>query len=111
MNDPKIDQIVDHILTIFKEQNALPIAYSSMDTIYRPFLQWLHSAQADRTNAAEVRQSMLNLISSMIIEAASRMGEVLPGGERVAKDVWIGELMLDLKQELIEDLNYHGKHH
>ena len=111
MNNPKVDELIDGILEIFKEQDAKPIAYSSMDKIYRPFLQWLHEAQTERTNPADVRASMLHLISAMIIEASSRMGEVTPGGERVAKDVWIGEFVLDMRDELVDDLNYHGKHH
>jgi hypothetical protein len=111
MNDPRVDKVVDQILDIFKDQDALPIAYEAMDKIYRPFLQWIHRAQEEGTDAVTVRGSLLNLISAMIVETGSRMSERTPDGERIPKELWLGEFMLDLKQELIDDLEYHGKHH
>lgn len=111
MNDPAVDKLIDGILEVFKEQNAISIAYDAMDKIYRPYLQWMHAAQLNKEDAGNVRQSLLNIISAMMVEASSRMSGMERDGTRVPKEVWLGEFMLDLKNELVEDLEYHGRHH
>jgi hypothetical protein len=107
-----IDKVVDGILEAFREQDALPIAYDAMDKIYRPFLHWLAEAHSERIDPAVVRHSLIALISSMTMETASRMGEVKPDGTRVPVDEWLGEFILDLRDELIADLKSRmGKAH
>lgn len=105
MNE-KVDALVDSILTTFKQAGADEVAYDVVDTVFRPYLQWMHRARSNRENPGKVRSTILHLTSSMIVEAALKMGEVAPDGTRIPMEIWLGEFMLDLKDELIADMEH-----
>lgn len=110
MNNPKVDKMVDHILGIFKEKDAHPIVCEAMDKIFRPYLHWMQMAQEQCVEPALVRNSMISLISSMIMEASSRMGEAELDGTKKPREVWLGEFMLELRDELVAELEFHNLH-
>jgi len=99
------DKLMDDMITIFKEADAVPVACTVIDKVLRSYFHWLDDAQREKSHPADVRNAMLHLISCMIMEASQRMGEVTPEGDRVPKDQWLGSFVVDLRDELIEELN------
>jgi len=105
----KIDQYVDTIIALIKYQGAEPVAYMAMDLVFRPYLKWLQTAYVDNVNPTLVRNSMVNAISIMIMETATRMTGREVDGSPVPIENWLGELVLDLRDELIHDLDTLGE--
>jgi len=103
--DAKVDLTVDDLLAIFIEQEAPEVACEAMNGPFRSFVHWLHAAHRAKADPQDVRKSLLAIISSMIMETSKRMGEIDEEGRRVPMEVWIGELVLDLRDELIHDLD------
>jgi hypothetical protein len=100
----RTDKLVDKMLKIYKNE-AVPVACTALDTVFRPFMHWIDTAQQEKANPSHVRGAILGMISSMILEAAVRMGERDEDGERIPMEVWLGEFVLDLRDELIQDLD------
>ncbi|HEY8094759.1 MAG TPA: hypothetical protein VIE65_01500, partial [Methylobacter sp.] len=83
---------------------ADPASYMVIDMAFRQYFQWLYSAQRLKVNSKLARNSLIHLVNVMILEAAMRMGVVESDGTRQPIDVWVGEFVLDLRDELVEDL-------
>ena len=95
----KLDLYVDAMVRVLRDEaNALPVAYMAVDTVYRPYLQWVHSAQEQGIDAHTTRNAAIHLINVMIIEIASRMNPV----ETMAS--WVDEFVSILIDELEHDL-------
>jgi hypothetical protein len=99
----RTDKLVDGMLEIYKEE-AVPVACDALDTIFRPFMHWIDTAQQDRVEPNQVRGAVLGMISSMILEVAARMGQRDENGDRMPMEVWLGDFILDLRDELIQDM-------
>lgn len=94
---------VDRMVSVLVEhEETMPVAYMAIDMIYRPYLQWLHSAQAQKLDATATRNSVVHLVNMMILEICSRMTNVDRGAEHAID--WIDEFMDKLTKELDEDL-------
>jgi hypothetical protein len=101
MNNPKVDQALNTILEIMKEQNAHPMTCESMDTIFRAYMHWASKAQRDREDTAIIRKAMLAFVASMAIDMSTRMTSKHKLEDR---DVWLGEFVLDLRDEIMVEL-------
>lgn len=101
MNNPKVDQALNTILEIMKEQNAHPMTCEAMNTIFRDYMHWASKAQRDREDTKIIRHAMLGFVSSMAIDMATRMTSKHKPEDR---DVWLGEFVLDLRDEILVEL-------
>jgi hypothetical protein len=98
-----VDRYVDRIVEIMKGANADPVAYMAIDLAFRPFLQWVHSAQLQRADADMVRGSTLCLMSTMVTEIMSRMNSDI-GGRHLSSKEWAQDFLIDLSIEISQDI-------
>lgn len=98
-----IERHVDQMVEVLRDDaNAVPVAYMAIDMVYRPYLQWLHSAQLQKCDATATRNSAIHLVNMMIIEMLSRMVNREQGIDGAIE--WADEFMGKLNEELDEDL-------
>ena len=98
-----IKRYVDNLITVLVDDaNADPAAYMAVDMVYRPYVQWLHSAQLEGIDAPLIRNSGVYLISTMIIEMCRRMNRVDGDMEQALK--WVDDFMQTLDGEIDQDL-------
>lgn len=100
----KVDQFVDSLVVSMVDQDSDPAAYMAIDLIFRPYIKWLQAAHANKTDPTLARASVINLLSLMILETSTRMYGREDNGRRMTMDIWFGEFMLDLRDELIHDV-------
>jgi hypothetical protein len=98
----KINRHVDRIIKYTVEGGALPVTVVAIDQVYRPYLQWLHAAQESAVDPTLVRNSTINLITTMIIEMANRMNGKEDGVEGMMK--WVKDFMARTIVELDADV-------
>jgi len=99
-----VDKFVDTMVEVLKTQGeAVPVAYMAIDMPYRQYLQWVHSAQIANVDPALVRNSMVNLMAVMLIEASTRMGGG-KDGQRISNLEWCDDCLVDIREEVMEDL-------
>jgi hypothetical protein len=100
VGDAGIDTMV---ATLKEDAEAKPAAYMALDMVFRSYMRWFNSARIHKQDPELVRNSLVFIMNLMIMETAQSMG-LTEDGKRLPTDVWIGELMLDLRDELIGDL-------
>jgi hypothetical protein len=102
----EVDATVDEMVRVVQAGEFDPVAYMAIDMIFRSFFHWIHMAQVNDQNPETTRDAALQIVDLIIIECSKRMGSRNSNGERIPKDVWIGEFMLDLQHELVSDLDF-----
>ena len=100
----RLDKLADHMVSVLKNEGTTPVAYMAMDMIYRPFIQWLHSAQIQGIDPFEARNSAIFVINAMVVELTKRMSDVGINGERSSKEDWVRAFILELTGEILIDL-------
>lgn len=94
-----VDSLVD---TIKNDAHGVPVAYKAVDIVFRPYLQWLHTAHEARINATQTRNSAINLVNMMILEMMSRMHTKQTDPQDITE--WVDEFLELLAKELNEDI-------
>jgi hypothetical protein len=72
-------------------------------------MEWINAAQASKTHPDLARSTLVNLISLMIMEMASRMSGKDDDGGKIPTEVWLGEFMISMRDELIHDLELNNE--
>jgi hypothetical protein len=102
--EPKVDLFVDDLMVIYIKEGVPKVAIEALDGPFRAYMHWIHRCQTMKVDPVIARKAMLDFISSAIMQAAKRMGEVDEDGNRLPLETWLGEFVLDLRDELIADL-------
>ena len=101
----KTDKLVNSILDGFKQARIEALPYDAVATVFRPYLHWLHKARSDREEPDVVRGVVIHLLSSMIVEASLCIKGTEEDGSKTPIEVWLGEVMLSLRDSIITDLD------
>jgi hypothetical protein len=91
-------------MVIMKDQGAEQVSVDSLDAIFRPYMHWVNDAQSNKVHPDLARNTLVNLISLMIMEMASRMSGREDDGSKAPIEVWLGEFMISMRDELIHDM-------
>ena len=100
----KINASIDAAVKGLQDNNMPASQYMAVDLVYRNYAQWLHSARLRKEPPELVRESLILLINSLIIEMAKLMGTLDERGNKIPIDAWITQFVVDLGQELAEDV-------
>ena len=98
-----VNKYVDKIVKGLKEANAHPAGYMCIDSCFRAYLQWMHSAQIKDTDPELARNVTIKLMSFMTLEIAGRMSTRDEDGEKIATSEWLEEFVSDLGNEIGAD--------
>ena len=93
--------IVQHLIGA----GAPTVTVMSADLVLRSYLQWLHSAQRERSNPEQTRAAAVMVISAMIMEMAGRMRTCdNEDNTPMPQALWINEFVESVIDELEEDM-------
>lgn len=99
----EVDKYVNLMIISMKEAKVDPLAMVAIDKIFRPYLQWIHSAQVDGENPILARNCAVHLANTMILEMATRMNPD-EGDYRMALTEWVREFVGDMADGLMNDI-------
>ena len=105
MKKDETNKYVDSLIVLMKDQGAQDVSCEAMDVIFRPFMAWMNAAQSDRVHPDLARNTVVSVVSLMIMEMASRMAGREDDGRKTPTEVWLGEFMISLRDEIIHDLD------
>jgi len=104
--DPKLDEFVSKMVRGMAEQNAAPAPCMVVDKVFRSYLEWLTRAKQLKVDPLLARNSMVHLITIAILETALRINTRDEEGKAVSMEEWLGELLIDVRDELIQDVRH-----
>jgi len=103
-NSHTINEYVDNMVKVLQiDGEAYKVAYMAIDMIYRPFLQWMHSAQCLGEDPNIVRNSAVHLLNVMLLEMSVRL-KSHDEGKTLGPKEWADEIIHDIHVELLTDL-------
>jgi hypothetical protein len=105
-DEASIEVAINTMTGVMEDADATLVAKMSVDTIYRPFLQLIHSAQVRKVNPTEVREASVRLINMMIMETCMRVGSRDENGGKLPFIQCINEFMAECASELQIDIEF-----
>jgi hypothetical protein len=104
--DVGLAAFVDKMTQGMIDQNAAPAACMVVDKVFRSYLEWLVRAKKLDVHPLLARNSMVHLLTIVILETALRINTRDDEGKQVSIEEWLGELLMDIRDELIQDVRH-----
>jgi hypothetical protein len=98
------DLYVDNVTKELLKNNAPTVAVMSVDTVFRAFIYWIGAAHRKRIEADLTRDTLVNLVSIMIIDVATRMNSPNSIDLRMEMTNWTRDLISDIAAHLMNDI-------
>src|SRR3954464_8252783 len=89
----ELEAFVDKMVKGMAEQNAAPAACMVVDKVFRSYLEWLTRAKQLKVDPLLARNSMVHLITIIVLETALRINTRDEEGKQVSIEEWLGELL------------------
>jgi hypothetical protein len=102
----ELGAFVDKMVKGMAEQNAAPAACMVVDKVFRSYLEWLTRAKQLKVDPLLARNSMVHLITIIVLETALRINTRDEEGKQVSIEEWLGELLIDVRDELVQDVRH-----
>lgn len=99
-----VNAFVDKMVTTVQSQGVEPVVYMAIDMVFRSYLQWIHSAQILRADPELARDSLVNSMNIVVMEAAGRLRSVDEKGVKLGYKDWVGDFIRDLVSALAEEV-------
>jgi hypothetical protein len=100
----KLDIYVNGIMEGMRRNGAPQVTLMSVDIAFRSFVYWVGAAHHKRVEPNITRDTLVNLISVMIMDLALRMNDLDGIHPRLEITNWARELISDVATHVMDDI-------
>lgn len=105
-DEASVETAIKTMVDTMEKGGGTNVTLMAIDTVYRPFIQLIHSAHRNKVDPWDVRDAAMRLINMMIMETCLRVGSMNEEGKRMDLVASVREFVQGAAMELQADLEH-----